>query len=180
MTLGLMGYILIAPRLFAQYASEALWFTLPTFQPETPALYEAGTLAIFEERFDDAADIFTEIIRRDSLDAEAWRLRGWIHQRQSDTTEALRDFTEAIRRGTEPVEAWYSRALLRAESGDTAGALLDLNQVLDRKPRYVEALLDRGLIRVLAGRNDEGCMDWRLAKRLGYPYPKEWYSYCTH
>jgi tetratricopeptide (TPR) repeat protein len=64
------------------------------------------------------------------VDPETINIRGLVHLRHGETSEAIADFTSIIERESENSVGYYNRALARRQGGDVLGALEDLSRVV--------------------------------------------------
>ena len=80
-------------------AEQALWEIWS--RPGTPDLarvFEAGTHALSQGRWDDAVDAFTRIIDRDPAFAEGWNKRATAYYLKGEYTKSLADCDEVMKR----------------------------------------------------------------------------------
>lgn len=94
----------------------------------------------------EAVSDFTEAIKRNPTDAEAYTSRGIVYAKLEATEKAIADFTEAIKWDPDAVEAYTSRGVVYSKFGKYKEANSDFDEVIKRNPSFVEAYIGRGLM----------------------------------
>ena len=81
-----------------------------------------------------------EAIALDSSDAEAYYLRGYVHQCIGEHSQAIADYDKAIELDPKAAEAYYNRGLAYKEQGRKAEALADFRTyvTLSDNPGWIE------------------------------------------
>ena len=139
----------------------------PTPRQKAESLFDQGADLVFDERFDEALDAFTEAIRLDSTYAEAYQMRGEILMGNGVYDRALPDLNHAVRHGKDNPAYFYSRANLLVEMRRFEQAIPDYDRVLALKPDYAEAWLDRASAKGAKGDTAGACTDVQKAESLG-------------
>jgi tetratricopeptide (TPR) repeat protein len=95
----------------------------------------------------DAPAYFSERIRANSKDGDAyfWRAAAWLDRGEFD--KAIADCTEAIKIDPENSAAFNSRGLARHGKQELDKALEDFDEAISLEPKYGIAYFNRGLIR---------------------------------
>lgn len=97
-----------------------------------------GTSGWFEKDdavvLDEAVPFFTQRIRANANDVDAYQYRSWAHQLKGDLDSALKDISEALR--LNPLATHYhSRGLIHAAKKDLDKAIEDYNEALRLDPK---------------------------------------------
>ena len=97
--------------------------------------YQKGISCLDKRDYDAAITAFTETIRLDPRDAQAYEMRGEAFIEKGDKEQAIADFTEAIRLNPKSAEAYYNRGLAYQRKGEKAKAEEDFAKAkkLDHK-----------------------------------------------
>ena len=114
---------------------------------------------------DKAIADYTEAIRLDPKDAEAYCNRGLAYGNKGDYDKAIADYTEAIRLNPKYAEAYYNRGMTYASKGEYDKAIADYTEAIRLDPKYAEAYYSRGVGLREQGRLRQG--DCRLHR--GHP-----------
>jgi tetratricopeptide repeat protein len=107
--------------------------------PSTPA--EQGAAYMRAGRYDDAIASYTESIRLNPRDAEAYLYRGRAHHcrnQAGDVDQAIADFAQAIAISPKDPEAYYSRSLAYRDHGDDEKSQDDESTARRLDPRVSE------------------------------------------
>lgn len=83
---------------------------------------------------DAAIADYSEAIRVNPRNAQAWTNRGARLQRKKEFQRAIADHTEAIRLDPNHKDAWYNRGNVYQEMGDRQRAIADYRQALKVNP----------------------------------------------
>ena len=89
-----------------------------------------GWAHLHEGEHDSAIQAFTEGVRLDPNNSEAYYVRGNAYARKGEYDQALHDLNEAIRITSDNSEAYYMRGLVYAEKGEHDRARSDFNKAL--------------------------------------------------
>jgi len=111
---------------------------LGTFSPFDPKEY-------FRQHFPKSAKIlfpdyhqrirdYTDAIKRNPKDSEAYRLRGYAEYQHEDWDRAIADYTRAIELDPESGVAYWNRGLARAEKKEYGAALKDIQKASELQP----------------------------------------------
>jgi tetratricopeptide (TPR) repeat protein len=119
---------------------------------------------------DDAVDYFTERIRDNNTDAQAYCFRALAWRMKGNLDAAMMDLNEAIR--FEPTEAvlFNNRGTIWHEKKDYDKALADYDKAVRLNPKFFWALVNRGIIWTIKEDYDKALADYNEAIRLE---PKE-------
>src|SRR5438094_203338 len=111
---------------------------LGTFSPFDPKEY-------FRQHFPKSAKIlfpdyhqrirdYTDTIKRNPKDSEAYRLRGYAEYQHEDWDRAIADYTGAIELDPESGVAYWNRGLASAEKKEYGAALKDIQKASELQP----------------------------------------------
>ena len=123
---------------------------------------------------DKAFAAITEVINKDSKDADAYLLRGYLRMSAGDTSGALTDINKAIQLDSRLGEAYYQRAMLRIVGKDLKGAVQDLDSAIKNNYRVDSAYSLRGQLRRDQGDLKGAVSDLDEAIKLNPQNPQYW------
>ena len=128
-------------------ADEALWdIWSRSGNQDITRLFEAGTHALSEGRWDDAVATFSKIIARDPDFAEGWNKRATAYYLKGDYTKSLADCDEVVKRNPLHYGALSGYGMIYIQLDQPARALeyferaLALNPNMDGVRSTVETL----------------------------------------
>jgi Tfp pilus assembly protein PilF len=141
------------------------------------ALYRRGQVYASKGAYTLAINDFSDSLRLNSKDVEAYNNRCWARTVIGDLQAALKDCNEALRLRPSFVDALDSRGLLNLKSGQTKNAIADFDAALKINPRLTSSLYGRGLAKQRNGSVSEGDLDITNAKAMDPNIVKEFASY---
>ena len=100
----------------------------------------------FPSRRDEMLVNFTEAIRINSNDADAYYNRGVVYAQQQKWDLALADFTQAIKLNPDDAEAYNNRGVVYRNQQKWDLALADFTQAIRINSNYALAYRNRGLV----------------------------------
>src|SRR5262249_35608936 len=115
---------------------------------------------------DHALADYSETIRRDPNNAQAYLRGGAGFARRGEPEKAVADFTAALRSDPENTLVYYNRALAYSQKNSYDQALADFTKTLFLDPRNVLAYFDRGLLHSRHAAHDLAIADFDQALRL--------------
>jgi tetratricopeptide (TPR) repeat protein len=98
--------------------------------------------------------------------AEAYAIRGAIHDALQQYDEALADFDEAIRRDPKEPRVYSDRALTRFAKNNYDGAVADLTEAIRLDPQFATAHVRRAFAWRAKGKFDNALADCDAAQRI--------------
>ncbi len=118
-----------------------------------PLLLALGVLTFRQAGiWHDSGTLWEHAIKLDPSNYIAFNNRGYfVHERQGNLGQAIRDYSAAIDLNPEYVLARYNRAGLRLRQGNHESALQDLNEVIRRDPDHTAAYVNRAAARHAQG-----------------------------
>jgi Tfp pilus assembly protein PilF len=141
------------------------------------ALYRRGQVYASKGAYSLAINDFSDSLRLNSKDVEAYNNRCWARTVIGDLQAALKDCNEALRLRPSFVDALDSRGLLNLKSGQTKNAIADFDAALKINPRLTSSLYGRGLAKQRNGAGAEGDLDIANAKAMDPNIVKEFAGY---
>ncbi len=141
------------------------------------ALYRRGQVYASKGAYSLAINDFSDSLRLNSKDVEAYNNRCWARTVIGDLQAALKDCNEALRLKPSFVDALDSRGLLNLKSGQDKNAIADFDAALKINPRLTSSLYGRGLAKQRSGAASEGEVDIANAKAMDPNIVKEFASY---
>lgn len=141
------------------------------------ALYRRGQVYASKGAYFLAIRDFTDAIRLNPKDVEAYNNRCWTRTVVDELSAALKDCNEALRLRPNFVDALDSRGLLNLKNGQNKNAIADFDAALRINPQLTSSLYGRGLARLRSGMRTEGDIDINNAKGMDPNIVKEFASY---
>src|SRR5580692_5421586 len=141
------------------------------------ALYRRGQVYASKGAYSLAINDFSDSLRLNSKDVEAYNNRCWARTVIGDLQAALKDCNEALRLRPSFVDALDSRGLLNLKSGQAKNAIADFDAALKINPRLTSSLYGRGLAKQRNGSFSEGDLDIANAKAMDPNIVKEFADY---
>ncbi|MEN1679388.1 MAG: zinc-dependent peptidase [Planctomycetota bacterium] len=114
-------------------------------------LFAHGVLLLGQEAFDEALQVFDEVLRRKPGDSEARQHRGEARLALGDYAGAVADSAAALRADRRDLAALLTHAQASLAAGDAATAGEMVRRALREDPENSEAWLTEGELRVAAG-----------------------------
>ena len=119
---------------------------------------------------------YTEAIRLNPDDAEAYYNRGLAYYEQGNLDKAIADYDEAIRLNPDDAQAYYNRAIAYYDRGNLDKAIADYQIAIDLNPDDAEAYYNRGLVYYQQGDLDKAIADYQIAIDLNPDDPDAYYN----
>ncbi len=156
------------PRRAARAFTRAIQFASDV-PAATRALKSRGRLHQNRGRTAEAIADFTQAIRLDTADAEAYCWRGEIYSDQQRHADAIADYAEGLRIAGEACscrwDLFFGRGLARAKSKDYEGAIEDFSAALQLHATG-NGYTNRGLAFARLGHYDQALADYDRALSL--------------
>ncbi|MGD0899157.1 MAG: tetratricopeptide repeat protein [Thermoguttaceae bacterium] len=120
--------------------------------------------------FDAAKRIadYTEAIRLNPGDAEAYHNRGGAYNDMGDYDKAIADLTEAIRLDPRDARVYHDRGWANKANGDPDRAIADFAEAIRLDPKMFNAYSGRGLAYERKGDRDKAAADFAQADVLAH------------
>ena len=124
-----------------------------------PAMALKGLTLARLLRYKEAYDLFSVIIKKDSLDPEHWVNRGTVSYYIKDYNRARPDLQKALELDSANSEAFNALAMISADEGSLDTAFDLIEQALKYSNDHPHYLNNRGYIRIIMGNLSEGEKD---------------------
>ena len=138
---------LVGDDKFAEFLREQS----PVFREDISRYWDSGTFApfdpkeYFQRHFPKSAKLvfpdyqqllrdYTDFIKRNPKDSEAYRLRGWAEYQKEDWDQAIADFTRAIELDPNSHAAYMNRAWAHARREEYGAAIKDIQKAIQLQP----------------------------------------------
>jgi tetratricopeptide (TPR) repeat protein len=157
-------------RIFAVSVQRTLSRIDPTasLEADTPLVVPADPDTLVEEKrpSQPALTIWTEAIKLDPEDGQAYRCRARVHRELGDLGRAVADATEAVRIDPDDAEAYLIRGQAHLDAKDLDRAIADFGETLRREPNRLHAYNQRATACKLRGDVDQAIADYTELLRL--------------
>src|SRR5262245_48968161 len=130
------------------------------------AAWDRGVWHMEREEWDECIKEFTEVIRLEPKNGDAYFLRGIVKHYQQEFDAAIADYDAAIKLDPKDTDALLNRGKARFDLEQDSQALTDVEAALHITPNNAEALCLRGKIREVANQYREALPDYQKAAKL--------------
>ncbi len=134
---------------------------------ELDALFHKGEIAYQHGTYDQAIDLYTQVLSSDPEYINAYLQRGFCHSLLREYQAAVDDFTAVVSRKNDHLWAYTSRGSAYNKLGKPDLAIKDFNRVLELDPKNQEAYNNRGWAKKSLGDGAGACQDWKASKKMG-------------
>jgi len=125
--------------------------------------FEKGRRLLFNEKYDEAFEAFTNSINIDPGNAQAYVGRGATYGKKSQDDMALKDLNKAISINPNDAWAYLNRGALYNLNGQYDSAIEDLNRAIAIDPFFVRAYASRGNSNAQKGQYEKAFNDFDKA-----------------
>lgn len=150
----LLPFVFCATSVYAQTTSDA-------FLASGKKKHKEGDTA-------GALQDYTQAIKLNPNEEEAFYERGRVYSEQKNHLAAVNDFSKVIAINPKHYRAYYLRGYTRYVTGNYRDAVSDLNFSVELHPNSALALWYRAESKMKLGDVNGACEDWDAAYRLGY------------
>ncbi|MCE5267190.1 MAG: tetratricopeptide repeat protein [Planctomycetaceae bacterium] len=134
---------------------------------EKVTLLRCRGVAYYEkEEFDRATADFSEAIRLEPKESEAYQSRASVFVRKGDLDKAIDDYSEAIRLSRSDVTSRFQRGSVYMQKGQPEKAIVDFSEAIELKPNDPSMHAARGYALAVNGELDRAIADFSEAIRL--------------
>src|SRR5262245_39022006 len=116
--------------------------------------------------YDRAIAAFSEAIRLDPKNVNAFGNRGIAYAKKGDNDRAIADYNDVIRLSPNYANAFLNRGIAYGKKGDNDRAIADFTEAIRLDPKNANAFLNRGIAYAKKGDNDRAIADFTEAIRL--------------
>jgi len=134
------------------------------------AAYKRAQKAYEAENFDEAIQIFGEVIKIDPTYVEAYVSRGMAWTEKSQPEKAIKDYNEAIKVDPKFVQAWFHRGIYWNNRKEFDKGIKDFSEALALEPKDDAALYNRGIAWAGKGDFDKAIKDYDASIKLDDAY----------
>jgi tetratricopeptide (TPR) repeat protein len=127
---------------------------------------EKGLDHAYKERWMEAIDAFTRVMKLNPDLAAAYTDRGYVYAHLGNYQKAINDHTKAIELKPDLALAYYNRAIVRDKSGNYQHAIKDFNRAIDINPDDADVYMMRGNIYGKLGNYHQAIKDQSRAIEL--------------
>ena len=116
--------------------------------------------------YDRAIAAFSEAIRLDPKNVNAFGNRGIAYAKKGDNDRAIADYNDVVRLSPNYANAFLNRGIAYGKKGDNDRAIADFTEAIRLDPKNANAFFDRGIAYGKKGDNDRAIADYTEAIRL--------------
>ena len=120
--------------------------------------------------YDRAIAAFSEAIRLDPKNVNAFGNRGIAYAKKGNNDRAIADYNDVIRLSPNYANAFLNRGIAYGKKGDNDRAIADFMEAIRLDPKNANAFFDRGIAYGKKGDNDRAIADYNEAIRLNPNY----------
>lgn len=124
-----------------------------------------GTLLAQLDRFEEAIEDFSSVIRLHPESTSAWFNRAELHAQLNQHEKALPDYNHVLKENPQDLQSISGRAHCHLAMDNAAGALKDYDTVVNQLPDDSWALANRADAYVALGQWQEACNDLERANK---------------
>ena len=120
--------------------------------------------------YDRAIAAFSEAIRLDPKNVNAFGNRGIAYAKKGNNDRAIADYNDVIRLSPNYANAFLNRGIAYGKKGDNDRAIADFMEAIRLDPKNANAFFDRGIAYGKKGDHDRAIADYNEAIRLNPNY----------
>jgi len=125
-----------------------------------------GMIFTLLEKFDEAVNEFSIVLKMDSRSALAYLQRGLAYRCMMRFDDAINDFSSAIKLDSETMVHYHTRGITYLQVKQYNLAINDFNKALDLDPTNPQLYKSRALAKHKMGMHQEAQLDEDMAKNL--------------
>lgn len=164
-------------RFYFRASKEAMPETRPTpAKVHIDPSYQQGVREARSGAPENAVDAFTEAIRRNPDNMDAYYERAMTYAAANQFQRAINDFNQILRRTPNDANALIGRGACYINIDDYEHALPDLNRVIQQEPQNETAYFDRGLAYAGLQQNQKAIDDYTQVIKHHPKWPSTWYN----
>lgn len=148
------------------------------------ALRSQGTMRSLQNDYQGAIAAFSEAIKLNPKDRDAYNERGITLANSGDLKGALADYNKSLSLQPSDAYAYLGRGYTRLKMKDKVGAIADVSQAINIAPNYALPYLLLGVINYNFGETQKAIANFRKASKLlaaqgnqAYAYGSEAFAY---
>lgn len=140
---------------------------LSLYGPDQQVHFQLGLCYELEKRYPLAVEQYTEAIRLDSTDTDAWYNRGNANRQLNKLDFALVDYLAVLKLDRNHSDAWFNRGMVHYLKADYRASARDFDNYLLLKPEDAMGFFHRGNSRYYGDDVHGACADWNQCLFLG-------------
>ena len=144
--------------------------------PSAKLFYERGMAFFKLNKFDEAAEDFTQAIKLDDSFDDAYFGRGLAHGRMRMFEEGIADLSVFIQRNPKNSVAYTKRGVRRIWAGDYKAAEKDLRKAISLDPKNAEAHDDLGVMDARKGKYTDALKHFKKVVEIDPTYSKGFHN----
>jgi tetratricopeptide (TPR) repeat protein len=151
-----------------QWSSLIACHSIPEGSKTTNVAFENGERLLIEGKLGAAISAFTEAIRLEPENFDAFCARGCAHAMKRDYATAIADFTESIHLDPNKASGYWFRGSVHLWQHELDEAIADFTEAIQLAPEDAEAYFIRGCTYRMMDDLDHARADLATAKRPGF------------
>jgi len=138
-------------------------------------LFRRGRIYYMKGDFKKAKAAFTEVVKLDLMNAEAWHFLGGTKHRLGDFAGAIRDYSRAIELSPKAYHSFHNRALSKHHQKKLVAAIDDYPKAISINRCYFRSWYFRGLAKFEKGDFKGAVEDFNILLSMKPFHYKAWY-----
>jgi len=140
---------------------------LALYGPDQQVHFQLGLCFELEKRYPMAVEQYTEAIRLDSTDTDAWFNRANAYRQLNKLDFALVDYLAVLKLDKNHSDAWFNRGMVHYLKADYRASARDFDNYLVLHPQDALGFYHRGNARYYGDDAHGACADWNQCMLLG-------------
>lgn len=128
--------------------------------------YNKGVELLKAEKFDEALELFNELLKEFPQNADYWSERGVVYFHMQKKSEALADMNKALELQPQKSYRYSSRAYILGHFGQTKAAIADYQKAIELDPEDAIAHNNLGLLEEQLGYKEKAKSRFTKADEL--------------
>ena len=136
-----------------QYDSALVWinFLIDISPKSIPLKFEKGKVLLMNSDTIAAYNVFSDIAKTDSLNADAWNAKALVNLLMDNEDNALEDYNKAVNLGTKNPGTFANRGIINYRNKNYRQALADFDTAVQLDSLDDNILFNRSLLRIEVG-----------------------------
>lgn len=134
--------------------------------PSVEELVQRGKQELGKGEYEQAIEIFSRAIEKDTSNAEAFNGRAVGYFELEKHGLAIDDLTQAIHLDSSSYKPYYNRANARREIKNFEAALQDYTKAISLRPNIKDIYINRGVLLYQTGNYNQALQDFEFAVQL--------------
>ncbi|MDE0184911.1 MAG: tetratricopeptide repeat protein [Candidatus Poribacteria bacterium] len=129
--------------------------------------FQQGNVFMMFGGIDKAIDAYSNAIKLNPRDTDAFNNRGVAYQKLGKFDSAIDDYNTAIPLNPYDAVIYSNRGAAYVDKGEPDRGLEDINRAIELNPNYAETFYNRGIAYVNKGEYDRAIADYNIAVKRG-------------